>query len=529
MFAAAFLILFQLTSTSAVFHLISTNGIDQNFSALHDDLTTPTMQNDVMTLVSDILNRTQPLNVGFIVDSIYKDFMNNQKLVASLNNEILFMTIKDSESFEDEPNEKVQEMLIAMKEAQCDLYIVLITNGIQMAGFLKYVDYYRLINTKANIVMLHDYRLFTPELHYIWKRIVNVIFIRKCDMERNSYEISTVPFPSRIEDVFVSRVVNFWTPPKRYRWKTRQIFEDKSNRHLNGVKLDVVVLQHTPTVYADNSSGSFTGLEIDIVKALMTVMNFSANFYETDDADSEKWGRKFGDGRNFTGLLGEMDGARADIALGDLHYTTFHLDILDLSIPYTTECLTFITPEVLSDNSWKVLILPFSLGMWIGVLVSLFLVGVVFFLFSNVYAFMKQKNQKPIAYLSRDFFDDISACLLYTYSMILVVSLPRLPARWSVRVLTGWWWIYAVLIVVAYRASLTAILANPQPRLTIDKLEVLANSKLKCGAWGDENRKFFSMSTDPVSQKIGSKLEHVDNADDAVSDLWAAIFNAKNE
>lgn len=514
-FIALFFVIFHLNSTSAIFHLIATNGIDQK---LHDD-ETATMQNNVMNIVSDVLNKTQPSNVGFIVDSIYREFFYNHKLIASLNNGIIFMSLKDSESFEEESSEEVQSMLMAMKEIHCDLYVILITNGIQMKGFLKYVDYHRLINTKANIVMLHDYRLFTPDLHFIWKRIVNVIFIRKCDMKRNWFELSTVPFPAKIGDIFVSRVVNFWTSPNRYRWKTKKIFEDKSNRHLNGETLDVVILQHTPTAFRKSDNSSFVGLEIDIINALKAAMNFTTNFYETDDADSEKWGRQFGDGRNFSGLLGEMDEARADIALGDLHYTMFHLDIMDLSIPYTTECLTFITPEVLSDNSWKVLILPFSLGMWIGVLLSLFLAGIVFFLFSNVYRFMKQKK-----HFSRDFFDDISACLLYTYSMILVVSLPRLPLRWSVRILTGWWWIYAVLIVVAYRASLTAILANPQPRVTIDKLEDLANSKLKCGAWGDENRKIFVTSTDSASQKIGTKLEHVDDADDAVSNLWVDNF-----
>lgn len=49
----------------------------------------------------------------------------------------------------------------------------------------------------------------------------------------------------------------------------------------------------------------------------------------------------------------------AGIALGDLYYTPYHLEIMDLSIPYTAQCLTFLTPESLTDNSWQTLILPF--------------------------------------------------------------------------------------------------------------------------------------------------------------------------
>lgn len=50
---------------------------------------------------------------------------------------------------------------------------------------------------------------------------------------------------------------------------------------------------------------------------------------------------------------------QADFGIADLHYTPHHLNIMDLSIPYTSQCLTFLTPESLTDNSWKTLILPF--------------------------------------------------------------------------------------------------------------------------------------------------------------------------
>lgn len=49
----------------------------------------------------------------------------------------------------------------------------------------------------------------------------------------------------------------------------------------------------------------------------------------------------------------------ADIAIGDLYYIPYHLDVMDLSVPYTSQCLTFLTPEALSDNSWQTLVLPF--------------------------------------------------------------------------------------------------------------------------------------------------------------------------
>lgn len=85
-------------------------------------------------------------------------------------------------------------------------------------------------------------------------------------------------------------------------------------------------------------------------------MNFESEVY--DVPGQEKWGRKQING-SFSGLIGEIISGRADMALGDLHYTPYHLDFMDLTIPYNTQCLTFLTPESLTDNSWQILILPF--------------------------------------------------------------------------------------------------------------------------------------------------------------------------
>lgn len=61
-------------------------------------------------------------------------------------------------------------------------------------------------------------------------------------------------------------------------------------------------------------------------------------------------------------------------------------------------------------------------------------------------------------------FTEVQNSLLYTYSMLLQVSLPRLPKAWALRVFIGWWWLYTILVTVAYRASMTAVLANPVAR-----------------------------------------------------------------
>lgn len=61
-------------------------------------------------------------------------------------------------------------------------------------------------------------------------------------------------------------------------------------------------------------------------------------------------------------------------------------------------------------------------------------------------------------------FAEVQNSFLYTYSMLLQVSLPSLPRAWSLRVFVGWWWIFSILITVTYKASMTASLANSVKR-----------------------------------------------------------------
>ena len=61
-------------------------------------------------------------------------------------------------------------------------------------------------------------------------------------------------------------------------------------------------------------------------------------------------------------------------------------------------------------------------------------------------------------------FSDPQNSFLYTYSMLLQVSLPILPKAFATRVFIGIWWLYTILITVSYRASMTAALANPVAR-----------------------------------------------------------------
>lgn len=272
-----------------------------------EDLSTSSFYDDVIKLVGNIINRTEPARVSFILDTIFLPHFTDLSLTTVLNRQINVIKIEEFESFEGKSAEKITAMLSKINEENCEFYVILILNGVQMSEFLRFADYNRLLNVKANSLMLYDYRLFGREIHYLWKRIVNVLFIQRYTRRPgNWYELSTVPFPVKIGEYFIPKTVNYWTPPNIYN-KRKLLWVEKNEKELSGVELKVVVFRHTPSVYGkdiENATANYTGVEIDLIRALSDKMNFIIKFYEPDDVAREQLGRKTNDS-SYTGLLGE--------------------------------------------------------------------------------------------------------------------------------------------------------------------------------------------------------------------------------
>lgn len=134
--------------------------------------------------------------------------------------------------------------------------------------------------------------------------------------------------------------------------------------------------------------------------------------------------------------------------------------------------------------------------MWIFVLIALFSLGFIFHALSKFYYYIYDKYETTHHSAASNvsdvinklklhttyselvnknrlqnnnlkglyMFEEIINSVLYTYGMLLLISLPRFPNGWSLRMLTGWYSLYCSLVAVSYRASMTAILAKPASR-----------------------------------------------------------------
>ncbi|XP_047120591.1 uncharacterized protein LOC124803415 [Schistocerca piceifrons] len=405
-----------------------------------------------------------------------------------------------------EENEELSEwdfnggpVLNQVKHDGCDAYIMLAANGEQLAKLLTFGERERRLSSRALLLLLHDDRLLARPLLGLWRKLVDVVFLRRYGGARRDtwFELSTVPFPATARFPLVLRRLDTW---KRGRLHSgRDLFRDKA-ANLRGQPLVAATFDNVPA--ALHSDAGFTGLEVEVLGALSQSMNFAVELYVPAGWQEEKWGTQRADG-SVNGLLGQLQQGRAALALGSFHYTPHHLRFIDLSVPYTTHCLTFLTPEMLTDNSWMTLVLPFKSLMWMSVLVSL----------AAGAAALQWVGGGRVGALSA-----VGALLL------VPASQPPGRRQWRARLVLACWWLQCLLVAVAYRASLTAILANPAPRVTIDTMEQLAASAIAVGGWSEQQREFFETALDGASQRVGTRFQLVRDAEHAVRRVASGQF-----
>lgn len=177
------------------------------------------------------------------------------------------------------PRNKTLESMAKARNAGCRCYLMFLANGIQMEHFLRLIDRERAISVEANMILLYDYRLFMPHMFYIWKRFVNVIFIRQSEQmvkgrKEKVFELATVPFPLPITKIFVTRNIDFWQNG-RFR-RGAKLIKNK-NRNMYGQPLNAVVLKHTPGVSVGknaSSNNTYNGVEIEVIHILNTCFDF---------------------------------------------------------------------------------------------------------------------------------------------------------------------------------------------------------------------------------------------------------------
>ncbi|CAH1239676.1 GRIK1 [Branchiostoma lanceolatum] len=233
--------------------------------------------------------------------------------------------------------------------------------------------------------------------------------------------------------------------------------------------LRVAVFQEEPFVMLkETSTGSkFVGFCVDLLEELKKTMDFEYILHETPDRKS---GNALGNG-SWDGVIGEITKGNADLATGSLTITSQREDVVDFTKPFMEYGIVMVMRR--SEDTERdtfAFVHPFSGIVWAGIIASMFAVGILLYLTSR--ARYRLGVQSYHADNDRDF--NLRNSLWFAYWSLMRKGGEPPPRSPSARIITGVWWLFALIVVSTYTANLTAFLTVRHLSVPVSSVEDLA-------------------------------------------------------
>ncbi|CAG7837720.1 unnamed protein product [Allacma fusca] len=428
-----------------------------------------------------------------------------------------------------EISERLVRALKAGYQEQCGGYVILLKSPKAVMNLLHQGDHTRMINTRARFLIWYQEKDLEFEKDYVWKKIPNVIFFNTSLNTRTrhlSFTVLQLRWPVIPEGVDGSEprihAIDFWRHGKGLKTGTGWYYD--KTRNLKNITLKILVVEHPPGVIKYKSAKGeveYAGVEVDLVNALKDIMTFQIEFVDADAVT--KWGGKYVDednATNFYGAVGRLIYGETDLAIGSFFILKHYLNFIDMSIPLDVACTSFLTPTPLARPRYLALILPFNYQLWILV-----------FLICFIFAPLGLYGLTHLKYHIREYhvFSEKIQVVLTSFRIMSQVALHIWPKHWPVRMFIGWYWLFTLLITLAYRGAMVSFLTIPLFEKPIDNINELYASGLRLGGWGSELHKLFThhqagSKESEIKALLSNKYEIIDNLENGISMVAAGGF-----
>lgn len=282
---------------------------------------------------------------------------------------------------------------------------------------------------------------------------------------------------------------------------TDSLFLDKNN--FNG-KLFQVVNPKAPSYFEMEPEGNgkqtyrpVRGLYKKWLDVMMERFNFTIELHSSSASGST--GKRLKNG-TWIGSVGDILSGRADMASFNGHIHNRH-QFVDWSAPLTYEWMVFITHKQKSFFSPSAIYRPFPISLWVGFVASVVIICVTFKLISK----FASQSYLPI---------DLKGMIMFIFSSFMEQDAQfylEILHLHSVRVLTSFWFLFALVISTAYRGKLVSLIAFPALSWVPTTFDELAYSNYRVGlnvfGKGGATYTVLSTSKSPVYQTFFKRME----------------------
>ncbi|XP_068202884.1 ionotropic receptor 21a-like [Palaemon carinicauda] len=255
-------------------------------------------------------------------------------------------------------------------------------------------------------------------------------------------------------------------------------------------------------MYEESDSGNRHlpyGRDIDIIKTLSRVMNFSIIFMEPPKG--ERWGECTPNG-SLTGMLGMVHRGEADMGATNLFMSITRVRHVDYTKPYDSELSCVLIQNEQPLPSWQGLAFPYQPWMWFSILVTLLVIGPVMYYLARASAKLGNEIKK---------FDSLSYCCYYVFGMHLNEPQDKIPRRIHTQVFIAFLWLYTMLITISYSTNLTAFLTVKKSPSGIETIAELPLSGMHVVGVDSYYQIMLESSPDPNLQAMANTYQIYDS------------------
>ncbi|MEQ2276627.1 Glutamate receptor ionotropic, delta-1 [Xenotaenia resolanae] len=310
--------------------------------------------------------------------------------------------------------------------------------------------------------------------------------------------------------------------------------ENRIESGMHGVTLKIVTLLEEPFVMvAENILGQpkrYKGFSIDVLDALTKILGFKYDIYQVGDG---KYGSALPNG-SWNGMIGELIGKRADLAVSAITITPERESVVDFSkryLDYSVGILTHKSEEKINIFS---LLAPFDLAVWACIAAAIPVVGIMIFLLRRIQAVRCHSNtghSPPPTSTS------LQSAIWIVYGAFVQQGSDSILGSVALRIVMGSWWLFTLIVCSSYTANLAAYLTVSRMDNAIRSFQDLSKQvDLAYGTVRDSAvyEYFHAKGTNPLEQdstfaELWKVINKNNGFDNSVSSPSEGIRKAKRE
>ncbi|KAL8581027.1 hypothetical protein ACOMHN_048061 [Nucella lapillus] len=244
----------------------------------------------------------------------------------------------------------------------------------------------------------------------------------------------------------------------------------------------------------------FEGFSIDLAEGVAKEVGFEYRFKLVGD---NNYGMRNPENNTWNGMIGELIGKKADMAIASLTITAERERYVDFSKPFMEIGVTIIIKKPQHQRPGVFSFMePLSIEVWVCITVAYIGVSVALFVVSRFSPVEWRKDPHADSGYENDF--SLFNSFWFSMGALMFQGSDSCPKSVSGRIIGGAWWFFVLIIISSYTANLAAFLTMKRMVKPIESVDDLVNHPtIKYGTVRSGTTfQFFATSDVPVYKQM---------------------------